>query len=163
MGKSPQASSSDPSTLPDTTKSEQDAPTFSSKTQSNGSTTTKSRAISEIVEDRFPPFDHQAAIVGPFEEETGRDQTYEGELGRLMLDLIMETHAWAAARPKHESANAVGNYEKKIADIMEVEKEQGTSSNASLVGTLVPVGRWLTGFTNLQTVCALDSWSSRII
>ena len=85
------------------------------------------------------------------------------ELGRLMLDLIMETHAWAAARPKHESANAVGNYEKKIADIMEVEKEQGTSPNASFVGTLVPVGRWLTGFTNLQTVCALDSWSSRII
>ena len=68
-----------------------------------------------------------------------------------MLDLIMETYAWAAARPKHESANAVVNYEKKIADIMEVEKEQGTSPNTSLVGTLVPVGRWLTKFTNLQT------------
>ncbi|KAI5887073.1 uncharacterized protein SCHCODRAFT_01193026 [Schizophyllum commune H4-8] len=162
MGKSPQASSSDPSTLPDT-KSEQDAPTFSSKAQPNGSTTTKSRAISEIVEDRFPPFDHQAAIVGPFEEETGRDQTFEGEIGHLMVDLIMETHAWAAARPKLESANAVGKYEKKIADIMEVEKEQGTSSPASLVGTLVPVGCLLTRFTIIQIVCALAFWNLRPI
>lgn len=45
----------------------------------------------------------------------------------MLLDVILETHAWAAARPKHESHAAVQKFEKKISEVMEVEKEQGMS------------------------------------
>lgn len=126
MAKSAQASSSDPSATSEP-KSEQEVPYPSfpvSKSQPNASASNRSRALSEVVEGAFPSFDHQAAIVGPFEEETNRDQTFEQEIGQLILDLVLETHAWAAARPKHESQFAVGKFEKKIADIMEIEKEQ---------------------------------------
>ncbi len=43
----------------------------------------------------------------------------------MLLDVVLETHAWASARPKHESQVAVQKFEKKISQVMEVEKEQG--------------------------------------
>ncbi|THU87569.1 hypothetical protein K435DRAFT_867181 [Dendrothele bispora CBS 962.96] len=49
----------------------------------------------------------------------------------MLLDVILETHAWAAARPKYESQMTVQKLEQKMGDIVEVEKEQGTSSPAA--------------------------------
>ncbi len=45
----------------------------------------------------------------------------------MLLDVVLETHAWASARPKYESQVAVQKFEKKISQVMEVEKEQGAS------------------------------------
>ena len=53
--------------------------------------------------------------------------TYTSELSAMLLDVVLETHAWASARPKHESQVAAQKFEKKISQVMEVEKEQGTS------------------------------------
>ncbi|KAF9010174.1 hypothetical protein BDQ17DRAFT_1347688 [Cyathus striatus] len=44
----------------------------------------------------------------------------------MLLDLILETHAWSAARPKHESQAAVQRFEAKISAVIDVENEQGT-------------------------------------
>ncbi|KAL1742559.1 hypothetical protein HDZ31DRAFT_65868 [Schizophyllum fasciatum] len=106
MAKSPQAPSSDASSLTDNKPEHAQSTSAAPKTQPSSASSSKARALSEIVEDSLSPFDHQTAI--------------------FLLDLLLETHAWAAARPKHESARAVGKYEKKIADILDVEKEQGT-------------------------------------
>lgn len=43
----------------------------------------------------------------------------------MLLELVLETHAWAAARVKHESNAAIQRYEKRISDLMDTEKEQG--------------------------------------
>ncbi|TFK73489.1 hypothetical protein BDN72DRAFT_834616 [Pluteus cervinus] len=85
---------------------------------------TPERPIAEIIEERFPPFDHQAEVVGPFTEESEKDITFEQELGAMLLDVILETHAWAAARPKRESEVAAERLEQDITALMETEKEQ---------------------------------------
>ncbi|TFK34461.1 hypothetical protein BDQ12DRAFT_636407, partial [Crucibulum laeve] len=82
------------------------------------------RPLADIISERFAPFDHQGSIVGPFENETARDLTFEQELGAMLLDVIIETQAWASTRPKHESQTAVQKFETKISEIMEIEKEQ---------------------------------------
>lgn len=43
----------------------------------------------------------------------------------MLLDAVLETHAWAAARPKYESSLAAQNIEKKIVSMMNTENEQG--------------------------------------
>ncbi|KAF9027725.1 hypothetical protein BDZ89DRAFT_921362, partial [Hymenopellis radicata] len=83
------------------------------------------RPLSDIIGQPFTPFDHQAAVVRPFADESARDATFAQELSAMLLDVMLETHAWAAARPKHESQVAVQKFEKKISEVMEVEKEQG--------------------------------------
>ncbi len=45
----------------------------------------------------------------------------------MLLDVVLETHAWASSRPKHESKVGVPKVEKKISQVTEVEKEQGMS------------------------------------
>ncbi|KAF8916459.1 hypothetical protein CPB85DRAFT_1289784 [Mucidula mucida] len=82
------------------------------------------RPLSDIIGQPFTPFDHQTAVVRPFADESARDAAFAQELSAMLLDVMLETHAWAAARPKHESQTAVQKYEKKISEVMEVEKEQ---------------------------------------
>jgi hypothetical protein len=43
----------------------------------------------------------------------------------MLLDLVIETHAWASSRPKHESTATTQKFEKRIDDIIRVEQEQG--------------------------------------
>ncbi|KAG7448728.1 uncharacterized protein BT62DRAFT_929819 [Guyanagaster necrorhizus] len=82
------------------------------------------RPLTEIIGQTFPSFDHHSIVVKPFEEESARDAAFSQELSAMLLDVILETHAWASARPKQESQVAVQKFEKKISQIMGVEKEQ---------------------------------------
>ena len=60
------------------------------------------------------------------------------EIISLLLDALIETHAWATARPKHEDIVTAERFEQKISGIMDMEKEQGmllplpSSSSSSL-------------------------------
>lgn len=70
----------------------------------------------------------------------------------MLLNAILETHAWASTRPKHESSLAALNIEQKIVSVMETEKEQGMfishpRSSSSLYAGIV--GRHLLPFTIL--------------
>ena len=58
----------------------------------------------------------------------------------MLLELMLEFHAWSTARPTHESDVTAGNLEKDINKIIETENEQGRfsvllSPPLSLVGT----------------------------
>ncbi|GLB42352.1 hypothetical protein LshimejAT787_1103670 [Lyophyllum shimeji] len=86
--------------------------------------TVQNRPLSDIIGETFPPFDHQACIVTPFNNELNRDAAFERELSSMLLDAIIETHAWASTRPKHESSLAAQSIEQKIVSVMETEKEQ---------------------------------------
>jgi hypothetical protein len=48
----------------------------------------------------------------------------------MLLDVIIETHAWASARPKHEAAMESQKLEEQISHIIATEREQGMSSPA---------------------------------
>jgi hypothetical protein len=52
------------------------------------------------------------------------------ELSNTLLDVIMETNAWASARPKHEATMESQKLEEQISHIMTTEREQGMSSPA---------------------------------
>ena len=52
------------------------------------------------------------------------------ELSNMLLDAIMETHAWASARPKHEAMMESQKLEEQISHIISTESEQGMSSPA---------------------------------
>ncbi|KAF8221094.1 hypothetical protein L208DRAFT_1415706 [Tricholoma matsutake] len=87
--------------------------------------------LSEIISQIFPPFDHQTNIVKPFNDETNRDLVFERELSSMLLDVIMQAHAWSSARSKQESTLAAQNIEQKIVSVIETEKEQGMFPPAS--------------------------------
>lgn len=53
------------------------------------------------------------------------------DLSDMLLEVILETHAWAAARPKHEHQSEVHKLENQISEVMEREKEQGMCSSES--------------------------------
>lgn len=53
---------------------------------------------------------------------------------------MLETHAWAAARPKFESQLAVQKLENKISEVIEVENRQGMSQSSSR--TLYSLSFW---------------------
>ena len=52
------------------------------------------------------------------------------ELSSMLLDVIIETQAWASARPKHEAAMESQKLEEQISHILATEREQGMSSPA---------------------------------
>ena len=106
---------------------------------------TNKPSVSDVISDTFTIFDHHGAITVPFETETDRDAEFEkreymhllrdhvclnllSELGNMLIELILEFHAWAAARPSHESVNTAEALEKGINAIIQAEKEQGRSS-----------------------------------
>ncbi|KAJ3975681.1 hypothetical protein EV361DRAFT_887542 [Lentinula raphanica] len=97
------------------------------------SSVVKERPLAEVISEKFAPFDHNRLVVGPFTEETNRDANFEQELGTLLLDIMLETHAWAAARPRFESQLAMQRLENRISDVMEVESTQGMSLSSSNV------------------------------
>ena len=51
------------------------------------------------------------------------------ELVDMLLDALIETHAWANARLKFENEIAAERFEQKISGTMIMEKEQGMSSS----------------------------------
>lgn len=62
----------------------------------------------------------------------------------MLLELILDFHAWSAARPMHESDRTADTLEKEVQTIREAEKEQGrspTSPPACVAPTPRFVGR----------------------
>ncbi|KJA18444.1 hypothetical protein HYPSUDRAFT_45305 [Hypholoma sublateritium FD-334 SS-4] len=82
------------------------------------------RPIADIISEQFPTFDADAHVVSQFSEEAARDAKFEEELGTMLLNVVMKTHAWAASRPRHEAAVAGRTLEAEIAQIMQTEAEQ---------------------------------------
>lgn len=50
------------------------------------------------------------------------------ELSAMLLELMLDFHAWSSARPLHESDKTADTLEKEINELMETEKDQGRSS-----------------------------------
>ena len=46
----------------------------------------------------------------------------------MLLELMLEVHAWSTARPAHESDATADTLEKEVKVVIGLEKEQGTSS-----------------------------------
>ncbi|KAF7319974.1 hypothetical protein MKEN_00781300 [Mycena kentingensis (nom. inval.)] len=80
--------------------------------------------INDLIESEFPPFDCEAAVVFPFQEETARDAKFQKELNSLILDCSLEFHAWASARAFHETDAATSKYEKQLEALQHKETEQ---------------------------------------
>lgn len=134
---------------------------------SSQSSTEQKRSVADIVSDVFPPFDHGAKVVTPFEEDGAEDAKFQesevpnrfylthraldspglgfervkhvryklimfSELNDMLLDLVIEFHAWASARPAHEREKMSECLEKEINSVIEKEKQQG---KPSYVGT----------------------------
>lgn len=55
----------------------------------------------------------------------------------MLIELMIEFHAWSTSRPAQESDTTADKLEKVIKDVMETEKEQGRSSTSPLPITLV--------------------------
>ena len=63
--------------------------------------------------------------------------TISSEINKALLDILLEFHAWAAAKPAHEHEKTAELLEKEINFIIEKEKVQGRCSlpPRSCVGT----------------------------
>ena len=46
----------------------------------------------------------------------------------MLLELIIDFHAWSAARPAHEGEKMADLLEKEVKTLRDAEKEQGTSA-----------------------------------
>jgi len=79
--------------------------------------------LSEFLAQSFSPFDHRT-ILDPFTEEAERDAAFQEELVDMLLDALIETHAWANARLKFENEIAAERFEQKMSGTMIMEKEQ---------------------------------------
>ncbi|KAI8976718.1 hypothetical protein BD414DRAFT_467136 [Trametes punicea] len=89
---------------------------------------THKRPLSAILSETYVPFDHSSKVVTPYEDEAKRDAEFLAELNTMLLELILDFHAWSTARPTHESDKAADSLEKEIRRIREIEQEQGRSS-----------------------------------
>ncbi|RPD75533.1 hypothetical protein L226DRAFT_47340 [Lentinus tigrinus ALCF2SS1-7] len=96
----------------------------SSTSPEQNSTEMPKRPISDVLSETFPSFDHHAKIVSPFDEETKRDAEFVEKLNTMLLELIIEFHAWSAARPTFESERTADALEKEVKALVEAEKEQ---------------------------------------
>ena len=113
------------------------------------------RNATDVVTEKHQPFDHFATVVQPFEIEGSRDAEFHQstrtfsiardgltdiiaiEVNEALLDLVLEFHAWAAAKPAYEHEKTAELLEKEINFIIEKEKAQGRCSlpPRSCVGT----------------------------
>ncbi|KAH9947501.1 hypothetical protein B0H21DRAFT_778458 [Amylocystis lapponica] len=84
----------------------------------------KNRAIAEVISETFPSFDHRSAVVEPFDNESKRDAEFLEKFNDMLLDLMLEFHAWSTARPTRESDRTAEELEKEINSVIEQEKEQ---------------------------------------
>ncbi|OCH86503.1 hypothetical protein OBBRIDRAFT_797125 [Obba rivulosa] len=85
---------------------------------------TPRRPISEMISQTFPPFDHRSAIVEPFDNESKRDVEFLEKFNMMILELMLEFHAWSTARPSYESDRTADSLEQEVKAVIEMEKEQ---------------------------------------
>ncbi|KZT64088.1 hypothetical protein DAEQUDRAFT_658870, partial [Daedalea quercina L-15889] len=109
------------------------------------------RAIADVISASHPPFDHRSAIVEPFDSESKRDVEFIEKLNVMLLELMLDLHAWSTARPAHESDTTADALEKEVKAVIELEKEQGTSS---LIGRPV--------FPAISRPSAVALWHKRL-
>ncbi|CCM03276.1 uncharacterized protein FIBRA_05404 [Fibroporia radiculosa] len=88
---------------------------------------TPKRSVSEIIAETFPAFDHRTAIVEPFDEESKRDAEFLQKVNTMLLEVMLEFHAWSTSRPTYESDRTADALEKEVKAVMELEREQGMS------------------------------------
>ncbi|KII84244.1 hypothetical protein PLICRDRAFT_57651 [Plicaturopsis crispa FD-325 SS-3] len=89
------------------------------------------RAVSEVIADIFAPFDRKTDLIDPFQEEVARDEQVKEKLNEMLLDLLLECHAWSEARPKYQMEVLSEILEKEVASVLEIEQEQGKPQNIS--------------------------------
>ncbi|KAH9917706.1 uncharacterized protein B0H18DRAFT_1033475 [Fomitopsis serialis] len=94
----------------------------------SSSQSSKRRAIADVISQTYPPFDHRSTIVEPFDNESKRDVEFLEKLNAMLLELMLDFHAWSTARPAHESDTNADALEKEVKVVIEFEKEQGMSS-----------------------------------
>jgi len=82
------------------------------------------RNPTDIAADKHRPFDHLTTVVQPFETEGSRDVEFQQKINKALLDLVLEFHAWTAAKPAHEHEKATELLEKEVNFIIEKEKAQ---------------------------------------
>ncbi|KAI0676474.1 hypothetical protein C8Q78DRAFT_24610 [Trametes maxima] len=82
------------------------------------------RPVSEVLSEKFTPFDHLTKVVSPFDEETKRDAEFVQKLNTMLLELVLDFHAWSAARPTFESDKTADALEKEMQAFREAEDEQ---------------------------------------
>jgi len=82
------------------------------------------RNATDIATDKYQPFDHLTTVVQPFETEGSRDVEFQQKTNKALLDLVLEFHAWAAAKPIREHERATELLEKEVNFIIEKEKTQ---------------------------------------
>ncbi|TFK88474.1 hypothetical protein K466DRAFT_575339 [Polyporus arcularius HHB13444] len=92
----------------------------STSTEQNSTT----RPNSEVFAEKFPSFDHRAQVVSPFEQELKRDVEFIEKLNAMLLELVIDFHAWSAARPVFESDKTADVLEKEVKSLVDTEKEQ---------------------------------------
>ncbi|KAI0792370.1 hypothetical protein C8Q75DRAFT_752540 [Abortiporus biennis] len=95
----------------------------------------KNRSITDIIGESFAEFDHRGKIVEPFDEESKRDAEFQEKLSLMLIDLLLEFHAWSSARPVAENDKTADKLEKDINGLMQTEKEQGMFQPQSFIGT----------------------------
>jgi len=86
------------------------------------------RNATDIVTEKHKPFDHLTTVVQPFETEGSRDVEFQQKINKALLDLVLEFHAWAAARPAREHEKTTEFLETEVNFIIETEKAQGRCS-----------------------------------
>ncbi|KAI0728976.1 hypothetical protein C8Q72DRAFT_875529 [Fomitopsis betulina] len=84
----------------------------------------KRRAITEVISTSYTPFDHRSSVVEPFDNESKRDVEFLEKLNVMLLELMLEFHAWSTARPAQESDTTADALEKEVKIVIELEKEQ---------------------------------------
>ncbi|KAI0947951.1 hypothetical protein AcW1_009581 [Taiwanofungus camphoratus] len=100
------------------------SPAPSSPDTCNNTDRSQKRAISEVISKTFPPFDHRTTVVEPFDNEAKRDTEFLEKLNLVLLELMLEFHAWSTARPTYESDRTADELEKEVKAMIELEKEQ---------------------------------------
>ncbi|EAU89237.1 hypothetical protein CC1G_03502 [Coprinopsis cinerea okayama7 len=75
----------------------------------------------ELVLQEFEPFDSQSLVIQPFEEDALSDEEFHQELTRRILQLMLETHAWCAVKPRAERQAQTEQLERRINEMTEAE------------------------------------------
>jgi len=82
------------------------------------------RNPTDVVAEKHKPFDHLTTVVRPFETEGSKDVEFQQKINKALLDLALQFHAWAAAKPTREHESATELLEKEVNTIIEKEKTQ---------------------------------------
>ncbi|KAH8113923.1 hypothetical protein DFH11DRAFT_283148 [Phellopilus nigrolimitatus] len=93
----------------------------------------------------FASFAHQDVLVRPYDDELRRDVDFQEQLHQLLLELVLEFHAWSTSRPELESTAAGDALFEETQAVLNTEREQGMLSFLFGMRTRISSVRWLDG------------------